>query len=87
MQDSFQFTGVRPVSPPAAYLGGKKQLAARIASMLEQIPHNLYAKPFVGMGGVFLRRSLIPRTEVTGTNTAFADGDNSPFFFSSLRQV
>ncbi|WP_209790604.1 DNA adenine methylase [Ensifer adhaerens] len=64
MQDSFQFTGVRPVSPPAAYLGGKKQLAARIASMLEQIPHNLYAEPFVGMGGVFLRRSLIPKTEV-----------------------
>lgn len=64
MQDSFQFTGVRPVSPPAAYLGGKKQLAARIASMLEQIPHNLYAEPFVGMGGVFLRRSLIPRAEV-----------------------
>lgn len=64
MQDSFQFTGVRPVSPPAAYLGGKKQLAARIASMLEQIPHNLYAEPFVGMGGVFLRRSLIPKAEV-----------------------
>ncbi len=64
MQDSFQFTGVRPVSPPSAYLGGKKQLAARIASMLEQIPHNLYAEPFVGMGGVFLRRSLIPKAEV-----------------------
>jgi DNA adenine methylase len=64
MQDSFKFTGVRPVSPPAAYLGGKKQLAARIASMLEQIPHNLYAEPFVGMGGVFLRRSLIPKAEV-----------------------
>ncbi|MDX1170738.1 DNA adenine methylase [Sinorhizobium medicae] len=64
MQQKFQFTAVRPVSPPAAYLGGKKQLAARIASMLEQIPHSLYAEPFVGMGGVFLRRSLIPKTEV-----------------------
>ncbi len=64
MQDSFQFTAVRPVSPPAAYLGGKKQLAARIASMIEQIPHSLYAEPFVGMGGVFLRRSLIPKAEV-----------------------
>ncbi|WP_440661658.1 hypothetical protein [Ensifer sp. 22460] len=41
MQDSFQFTAVRPVSPPAAYLGGKKQLAARIASMIEQIPHTI----------------------------------------------
>ncbi len=64
MQDSFQFTAVRPVSPPAAYLGGKKQLAARIASMIEQIPHSIYAEPFVGMGGVFLRRSLIPKAEV-----------------------
>lgn len=64
MQDSFQFTAVRPVSPPAAYLGGKKQLAARIASIIEQIPHSLYAEPFVGMGGVFLRRSLIPKAEV-----------------------
>ncbi|SMD20335.1 DNA adenine methylase [Rhizobium sp. RU36D] len=64
MEDFFQFTAVRPVSPPAAYLGGKKQLAQRIASLLEQIPHALYAEPFVGMGGVFFRRSLIPRTEV-----------------------
>lgn len=60
----FSVHGRPPVSPPAAYLGGKKQLAARIASMLEQIPHSLYAEPFVGMGGVFLRRSLIPKTEV-----------------------
>jgi DNA adenine methylase len=64
MQDSFHFSEVRPVSPPAAYLGGKKQLAARIASILEQIPHDLYAEPFTGMGGVFFRRRLVPRAEV-----------------------
>ncbi|KKX24302.1 DNA adenine methylase [Rhizobium sp. LC145] len=64
MQDFFQFTAVRPVSPPAAYLGGKKQLSQRVASLLEQIPHNLYAEPFIGMGGVFFRRSLVPKSEV-----------------------
>ncbi|MBT9373168.1 DNA adenine methylase [Rhizobium sp. CSW-27] len=62
--DLFDFTGVRPVTPPAPYLGGKKQLAQRIASLLEQMPHTLYAEPFVGMGGVFFRRTLIPRSEV-----------------------
>lgn len=62
--DLFDFTSVRPVSPPAPYLGGKKQLAQRLASLIEQIPHTLYAEPFVGMGGVFFRRSLIPRSEV-----------------------
>lgn len=64
MQNLFQFSEVRPVSPPAAYLGGKKQLAARIASMLEQIPHDLYAEPFTGMGGIFFRRRLVPKSEV-----------------------
>ncbi|MBB4952784.1 DNA adenine methylase [Agrobacterium vitis] len=52
------------MSPPAAYLGGKRQLAERLASIIEQIPHTLYAEPFVGMGGVFFRRKLIPRSEV-----------------------
>ena len=64
MQDVFPFATVRPVSPPSAYLGGKKQLAQRVASLLEQIPHNVYAEPFVGMGGVFFRRSLVPKCEV-----------------------
>lgn len=64
METLFQFSTVRPVSPPAAYIGGKKQLAQRLASLIEQIPHNLYAEPFVGMGGVFFRRQLVPRAEV-----------------------
>ncbi|MBB4120673.1 DNA adenine methylase [Martelella radicis] len=55
---------VRPVSPPAAYLGGKKRLAKRVSSIIEQTPHDLYAEPFVGMGGVFFRRSLAARCEV-----------------------
>lgn len=55
---------VSPVRPPAAYIGGKKQLAARIAALIERIPHHSYAEPFVGMGGVFLRRSVAPKAEI-----------------------
>ncbi|TBW33334.1 DNA adenine methylase [Siculibacillus lacustris] len=55
---------VRPVSPPAAYIGGKRQLAARLINLIEAIPHETYAEPFVGMGGVFLRRRRVPRAEV-----------------------
>lgn len=64
MDNLFLFSEVRPVSPPAAYLGGKRQLAARIAALMEQIPHDLYVEPFTGMGGVFFRRKLVPKAEV-----------------------
>jgi DNA adenine methylase len=64
MQESFEFLTVRPVHPPAGYIGGKRQLAQRIASLIEQIPHDGYAEVFVGMGGVFFRRRLIPKMEV-----------------------
>ncbi len=65
MTDLFEnFQTVRPVSPPAAYIGGKRQLAQRLAAIIEQIPHRRYAEPFVGMGGVFFRRQLAPRHEV-----------------------
>ncbi|MBC7280054.1 DNA adenine methylase [Hoeflea sp.] len=58
------FNEVRPIAPPAAYIGGKRQLAQRIAAIIEQIPHSIYAEPFVGMGGVFFRRRMVPRSEV-----------------------
>jgi DNA adenine methylase len=51
-------------SGAAPYLGGKKLLAARIIARIEKIPHLCYAEPFVGMGGVFFRRRLIPNAEV-----------------------
>jgi DNA adenine methylase len=54
---------VRPVAPVAPYIGGKARLAKRLVAMLEQIPHCTYAEPFVGMGGVFLRRSARPKAE------------------------
>ena len=45
-------------------MGGKRNLAKRITSILDGIPHQTYAEPFVGMGGIFLRRSMRPRCEV-----------------------
>ncbi|HEY1736287.1 MAG TPA: DNA adenine methylase [Methylovirgula sp.] len=50
--------------PPAPYIGGKKALGATLARMIERVPHKIYAEPFVGMGGVFLRRRFAPPCEV-----------------------
>lgn len=41
----------------APWIGGKRNLAARLVARIEAIPHRCYAEPFVGMGGVFLRRT------------------------------
>ncbi|WP_338664978.1 DNA adenine methylase [Pararoseomonas sp. SCSIO 73927] len=63
-RDSLDLTPVQPVQPPAAYLGGKRNLAGRIAEQLRQVPHRTYVEPFVGMGGVFLRRPFRSQVEV-----------------------
>ena len=55
---------VRPASPVAPWLGGKKILHPLIIARIEAIPHKTYVEPFVGMGGVFLRRRFRPRLEV-----------------------
>lgn len=55
---------VAPVAPIAPWIGGKKNLAKRICAILDQIPCTTYAEPFVGMGGIFLRRTSCPRAEV-----------------------
>jgi DNA adenine methylase len=55
---------VRPVKPAAAYIGGKRQLAARLVTLIDEIPHTVYAEPFVGMGGVFFRRHRAPSVEI-----------------------
>jgi len=55
---------VAPTEPVAPYLGGKRHLAARIVARLAMIPHDTYVEPFVGMGGVFLRRPFRARGEV-----------------------
>jgi len=55
---------VTPVKPAAAYLGGKRCLSRRLVEIIESVPHESYIEPFVGMGGVFLRRRSRPGCEV-----------------------
>jgi DNA adenine methylase len=50
--------------PPAAWIGGKRRLAQRICAVLASTAHGSYAEPFIGMGGVFLRRRQRPPLEV-----------------------
>jgi DNA adenine methylase len=57
-------TPVDPVTPVAPWLGGKRNLARRICAILDATPCTTYAEPFVGMGGIFLRRTARPRAEV-----------------------
>lgn len=52
------------VKPVAPYVGGKIRLAPRIVEILSAIPHECYVEPFVGMGGIFLRRPVRSRVEV-----------------------
>lgn len=55
---------IQPVLPAAPYVGGKARLAAQIIDMIKDVPHSTYAEPFVGMGGVFLRRPFRAKGEV-----------------------
>lgn len=55
---------VDPVRPVAPYIGGKRALAKELVPIIEAVPHEIYAEPFVGMGGVFFRRRRRPRKEV-----------------------
>ncbi len=57
-------TPAAPAKPAAPYLGGKRRLAARIIERLGDVPHECYVEPFVGMGGVFLRRPFRAKAEV-----------------------
>lgn len=82
---------VRPVSPAAGYQGGKRNLARRICALIDRTPHDGYAEPFVGMGGIFLRRST--RAKVEAINDISADVANFfrvlqehyPYFLDMLR--
>ena len=47
-----------------SYVGGKHLLAKTLLPRLEDIPHTCTAWPFVGMGGVFLRRPERARSDV-----------------------
>lgn len=55
---------VAPVRPPAPWQGGKRALAKTLTSRIAEVPHATYIEPFVGMGGIFFRRTMIPDQEV-----------------------
>ena len=76
MENIGSFRRVAPARPAAAYIGGKKQLAARLVELIERVPHVTYAEPFVGMGGIFLRRGFAPKAEVIND----LSGDVTTFF-------
>jgi DNA adenine methylase len=62
--DLFGDVSVEPAQPVAAYLGGKKNLARRLVPLIDGARARLYAEPFVGMGGIFLRRRIRSPVEV-----------------------
>lgn len=65
MESSLLFNDfVKPISPAASYIGGKRRLARAITTAIDRIPHTTYAEAFMGMGGVFLRRGRRPQVEV-----------------------
>lgn len=63
-KESPDFSPVSPISPVAPWIGGKRNLSKRICQMIDAIDCTTYAEPFVGMGGIFLRRGSRPRAEV-----------------------
>ncbi len=55
---------VDSILPVAPWIGGKRVLAKQLVTRIQKMPHTIYAEPFVGMGGVFFRRTTVPRTEI-----------------------
>jgi DNA adenine methylase len=76
MPNGVSYRIIEPVKPAAGYIGGKKQLAKTVIRCIERIPHDTYAEPFVGMGGVFLRRRRVPKGEIINDRS----GDVATFF-------
>jgi DNA adenine methylase len=66
----------KAVKPASGYIGGKRNLAKRIVSLIEALPHQAYFEPFVGMGGIFLRRRSKPSIEAIND----ISGDVANFF-------
>ena len=57
----------RPLAP---YIGGKRALARHIVPRIDAGAHDLYAEPFVGLGGIFLRRTKPARVEAINDRSA-----------------
>jgi DNA adenine methylase len=62
--ESMDLIPLSPTKPVAAWMGGKRLLAAKITTIIDKTPHTLYGEPFTGMGGVFFRRTMKPKAEV-----------------------
>lgn len=54
---------IEPAAPIAPFIGGKGKMASVICDIIDHHDHQTYAEPFVGMGGIFLRRKRQPRGE------------------------
>jgi DNA adenine methylase len=52
----------KPV-PVAPWVGRKRALARRICALIDADQDRTYAEPFVGMGGIFLRRRRAAKAE------------------------
>ena len=82
---------VTPVKPAAGYIGGKRNLASRLVAMIDATDCDGYAEPFVGMGGIFLRRRRRARCEfvndVSGDVTTFLRviREHHGFFMDTIR--
>lgn len=82
---------VHSVRPAAGYQGGKRNLARRICDLIAGVDHDGYAEPFVGMGGIFLRRQARPRSEaindISGDVATFFRvlQEHYPYFIDMLR--
>ena len=82
---------IQPVSPAAGYIGGKRNLATRLVNIIGKVDHDSYAEPFVGMGGIFLRRRTRPRAEaindISGDVATFFRvlQEHYPYFIDMLR--
>jgi DNA adenine methylase len=61
MKESSQSIAAKPVAP---YFGGKRLLSKTIIDRIGRVSHHTYAEPFIGMGGVFLRRPSAASVEV-----------------------
>lgn len=72
----YTMNDVEPVSPASGYIGGKRNLARRLVPLIDGTGHDSYAEPFVGMGGIFLRRRRRPRAEYIND----VSGDVATFF-------
>jgi DNA adenine methylase len=59
-----QKTTAHKSTPAAPWQGGKRNLAKRVCAIIDSHDHQTYVEPFVGMGGIFLRRRRQPRAEV-----------------------